>query len=128
MYFRQLRSQCDCKIFEKEQKEIHKTTKSKTKQPETNEYLQRVREQQEKVEKHNQEKTAKLIEELEAKAALIQQRINSLDQKEQELVRAINEMSDDEVISDNQVIVNCQTGRQTEEFQRRRNHQSAGKI
>lgn len=92
----------------KEQKEIHKTTKSKTKQPETNEYLQRVREQQEKVEKHNQEKTAKLIEELEAKASLLQQRINSLDQKEQELVRAINEMSDDEVISDNQVIVNVQ--------------------
>lgn len=92
----------------KEQKEIHKTTKSKVKQPETNDLLQRVREQQDKVEKHNQEKTAKLIEELEAKAALIQQRINSLDQKEQELVRAINEMSDDEVVSDNQVIVNVQ--------------------
>ena len=88
------------------QKEISKNRKTttKTKTPKPVGILESARKQQEAQEKLKQERTNKLIEELEAKAALIQQKINLLDQKEQELIRVINDTSGEEIITNNQSV------------------------
>ena len=92
----------------KQQKEIVKGAKSKTKTPGTLGILESARKQQEAQEKSKQERTDKLIAELEAKAALIQQRINSLNQKEQELVNLVNESSGEDIISEGKILNNVE--------------------